>query len=124
MSQPAILPDSPEARRYNRVQRWLEIADFGLGLALLAVLLGTGWTRVLRDWAYRGASQHYVLALFFYVGMLAIIAKLLSLGLDYYGFRVEHRFQLSNQKVGAWAWDELKGWLVGLAIGGLLAEII
>ena len=124
MSQPAILPDTPEARRYNRIQRWLEIADFGLGLALLAVLLGTGWTRVLRDWAYRGASQHYVLALFFYVAMLAIIAKLLSLGLDYYGFRVEHRFQLSNQKLGAWAWDETKGWLVGLAIGGLLAEIV
>jgi STE24 endopeptidase len=124
MSQPAILPDTPEARRYNRIQRWLEIADFALGLALLAVLLATGWTRILRDWAYRGAAQHYVLALFFYIAMLAVIAKLLGVGLDYYSFRVEHRFQLSNQKLGAWAWDETKGWLVGLVIGGLLAEIV
>jgi STE24 endopeptidase len=124
MSQPATLPDTPEARRYNRIRRWLEIADFALGLALLAVLLGSGWTRVLRDWAYRGAAQHYVLALFFYVAMLAVIGKLLGLGLDYYGFRLEHRFQLSNQSPGAWAWDETKGWLLGLAIGGLLAEIV
>jgi STE24 endopeptidase len=124
MSQPAITPDTPEARRYNRIHRWLEIADFFLGLALLAVLLGTGWTRVLRDWAYRGASQRYVLALFFYVALLALIAKLLSFGLDYYGFRIEHRFQLSNQSLGSWLWDELKGWLLGLAIGSLLAEIV
>ena len=122
---PSNLPtDTPEARRYNRIQRWLEIADFALGLTLLAVLLATGWTRTLRDWAYRGAGQHYVLALFFYVAILAAIAKLLSLGLDYYGFRVEHRFQLSNQSLGSWAWDETKGWLVGLVIGGILAEIV
>jgi STE24 endopeptidase len=124
MPETAINPDTPEARRYNRIHRWLEIADFALGLALLAALLATGWTRVLRDWAYRGASQHYVLALFFYVAMLALIAKVLSLGLDYYGFRVEHRFQLSNQSLGSWAWDEVKGWLVGLVIGALLAEIV
>ena len=83
MPQPVINQDTPEARRYNRIHRWLEIADFGLALALLAILLATGWTRVLRDWAYRGAGQNYVLALFFYVGMLALIAKLMSLGLDY-----------------------------------------
>ena len=124
MSQPAITPDPPQARQYNRIQRWLEIADFALGLAFLLVLLGAGWTRVLRDWAYRGAGQHYALALFFYVGLLLLIGKALGFGLDYYGFRVEHRFQLSNQSLGAWLWDEAKGWLLGLVLGGLLAEIV
>ena len=37
--------DSPEARRYNRIRRWLGIADFVIGLVLLVVLLVTGWTR-------------------------------------------------------------------------------
>ena len=41
--------DSPEARRYNRMQRWLGIADFVLGLLLLVVLLATGWSGALRD---------------------------------------------------------------------------
>jgi len=124
MSQPAITPDTPQARHYNRIRRWLEVADFALGLAFLLALLATGWTRTLRDWAYRGAGQHYVLALFFYVGLLLLIGKVLSLGLDYYGFRVEHRFQLSNQKLGSWAWDETKGWLLALVLAGLLAEIV
>jgi STE24 endopeptidase len=124
MPQSAIISDTPEARQYNRIQRWLEIADFALGLAFLLVLLATGWTRTLRNWAYRGAGQHYVLALFFYVALLLLIGKLLGFGLDYYGFRVEHRFQLSNQKLGSWLWDEAKGWLLGLVLGGLLAEIV
>jgi STE24 endopeptidase len=116
--------DTPEARQYGRISRWLEVADLGLGLAMLVVLLATGWTRVLRDWAYAGSHQHYTLALFLYVGMLLLIAKLLALGLDYYGFRVEHRFHLSNQSAAAWALDEAKGWLVGLALSTILAELI
>jgi STE24 endopeptidase len=116
--------DSPEARRYSRIGRWLEVADFSLGFAMLIVLLATGWTRVLRDWAYKGSHQHYTLALFFYVGMLLLIAKLLGIGLDYYGFRVEHRFHLSNQSLASWIADEAKGWLVGLLLSTILAELV
>src|SRR3984885_11583962 len=125
-SAPAIaaMPvDSPETRQYNRVRRWLEIGDFGLGLVLLCVLLATGWSRALRDLAYRAAFQHYSLALFFYVLALIIIAKLLGLALDVYGFRLEHRYHLSNQKLSAWIWDESKGLLVGIVLAGIVAEL-
>ena len=47
VSTPATVPvpaDSPEARRYNRIRRWLGVADFVLGLALMGVLLATGWS--------------------------------------------------------------------------------
>ena len=33
------LPDTPEARRYNRIKRYLSVADFLLGLGFLLVLL-------------------------------------------------------------------------------------
>jgi len=46
-----ISVDSPESRSYNRVKRWLGVADFGLGLLLLVVLLATGWSGTLRDLA-------------------------------------------------------------------------
>ena len=111
-------------RRYNRIRRRLGIADFLLGLALLVVLLATGWTARLRDLAYLGAGQIYVLAVFFYVGMLTVINKLLGIGLDYYSFRLEHQFQLSNQNLRSWVKDQLKGWLVGLVIGSILAELV
>lgn len=116
--------DTPEARRYNRIKRWLGIADFVLGLVFLLVLLLTGWNGTLRDLAYRASSQTYALAVFFYVLMLMLIGKFLGMGLDYYGFRLEHRYNLSNQKLGAWLWDETKGFLVGLVLASIIVELL
>ncbi|MGB0006503.1 MAG: hypothetical protein WBP97_05390, partial [Candidatus Sulfotelmatobacter sp.] len=58
--------DSPKARRYNRIHRWLGIADFVIGAAFLVVLLITGWSGWLRDLALRRAFQNYTLAVFLY----------------------------------------------------------
>jgi STE24 endopeptidase len=119
---PAV--DRPEAKRYNRIKRWLGIADFVLGLGLLVVLVATGWSGTLRDIAYRVAFQNYIFAIFLFVLLLLSIGKLLGIGLDYYGFRLEHRFQLSNQRFRAWAWDEVKGFLLGLVLASILTELL
>ena len=116
--------DSPEARRYNRMRRWLGIADFSLGLLLVLVLLATGWNGTLRDFAMHGAYEHYTLAVFLYVVMLMLIGKLLGVSLDYYGFRLERRYNLSNQKLRAWVWDETKGFLVGVVLASIVVEIL
>ena len=120
----STVADTPEARRYNRIKRWLGITDFVLGLVFLLVLLATGWNGTLRDVAYRASSQTYVLAVFLYVVMLMLIGKLLGLGSDYYGFRLEHRFNLSNQKLRPWLWDETKGFLVGLVLASIIVELL
>jgi STE24 endopeptidase len=119
-----VAADTPEARRYNRIHRWLEISDFVLGLAFLLALLLTGWNSVLRDWAYRAAFQNYTLSVFFYVFILMLGGKVLGLGLDYYGLRLERRFQLTTQKTRLWLWDEVKGFLVALVLAGFTAELL
>jgi len=116
--------DTPEARRYNRIRRWLGMVDAVIGFALLVVLLVTGWTARLRDWSYHLGGQRYFLAIFLYVLMFSLIMKVLSAPLDFYGYRVEHQYNLSNQKLGAWLWDELKGWLLGLAFATVFVEVI
>ena len=121
---PNMPADTPEARRYNRIRRWLGIADFALGLVLLIVLLATGWNGTLRDFAYRASFQTYTFAVFLYVLMLMSIQKFLGSGLDYYGFRLEHRFNLSNQKLRSWLWDETKGFLVGLILASIVVELL
>jgi STE24 endopeptidase len=123
-TQTAPMKDTPEARAYNRVRRRLSILDFLLGFVFLAALLATGWTFTLRDLAYRAAGQRYVLAVLFYVVILLAISKLLGLGLDYYAFRLEHHYHLSNQKLRGWAWDEIKSFLIGLLLAGIVVELI
>lgn len=123
--QPVAVPaDSPETRRYNRIRRWLGIADFAVGFGFLIVLLVTGWTGALRDIAVRGSFQIYAVALFWYLLLLLVISKALSIGLEYYGFRIERRFKLSTQKFRSWLWDEVKGFLVGLVLGGIVVELL
>jgi STE24 endopeptidase len=116
--------DSPEARRYNRIRRWLEISEFVVGFAFLVFLLITGWSGTLRDLAYRLGFQNYSLSLFLYVLLLLAISKVLGIGLDYYGFRLERRFKLSNQNLRAWIWDEVKGFLVALVLGAIVVELL
>jgi len=123
----AIVPppsDSPETRRYNRIRRWMGVADFILSLVLMVALLVTGWSGTLRDIAYKATFQHYSLAVFLYVLMLMVLAKVLGLSLDYYSFRLEHRYQLSNLRLRAWIWDEVKGFLVGVVLAGIVVELL
>jgi len=121
---PPQTADSPEVRRYNRIQRWLSLSDTLIGFALLVVLLVTGWTGKLRDWSYLGARQHYFLAVFVYVLMFSIIAKIISSPFDVIGFRLEHQYHLSNQKLRSWLWDEVKGWLLSLVLMTIMVELV
>ncbi len=120
----AAQADSPEARHYNRVRRWLGVADFIIGFVFLVVLLVTRWSDSLRDLSYRWGFQGYTLSLFIYLLLLMAISKALGIGLDYYGFRLERQYQLSNQKFGGWAWDEVKGFLVGLVMASIVVELL
>lgn len=125
MPEATVLPaDSIEAREYNRTRRWLEFGDLAVSFGFLAVLLATGWTNTLRDWAVGMARNYYVLQLFYYVLFLSILSKVLGFGLDFYGFRLEHRFNLSNQRLGSWLKDSAKGWLLGLVLATILCEIV
>jgi STE24 endopeptidase len=117
-------PDSAAARRYNQLRRRVSIADFLLGLLVLLALLLTGWSGHLRDIAYSRTHQTYSLAVVFYVFLLLAISKVAGFALDYYGYRLEHRYQLSNQKLRAWLWDETKSFLVGFVLTVVAAELL
>jgi STE24 endopeptidase len=119
-----VSADSPETRRYNRIRRWLGISDFVVGFAFLIVLLVTGWTGWLRDVAWRVGFQNYSVALFLYLLLLLVISKALGSGFDIYGFRLEHRYKLSTQRLRSWFWDEVKGFLVGLVMGTIVVELL
>jgi len=121
---PGPAGDSPEARRYNRVRRWLSFADFAVGVVFLIVLLATGWSGQLRDFAYRMGWQIYSVSVFLYLFFLLALAKALGFGLDYYAFALERRYKLSTQRIRAWLWDEAKGFLVALLLCTIVVELL
>ena len=116
--------DSPEARRYNRIKRWLGFADLALGFGMLLILLFTRWSGRLRDLAYSGAHQNYTLAVGFYVLFLLLLGKVFSFGMEYYGFRLEHSYHLSDQRLRAWLWDEAKSFLLSFVLATIVIEVI
>ncbi len=120
----AAQTDSPEARRYNRIRRWLGISDFAVGFVFLVILLVTGWSDSLRDLALRLGAHGYSISLFIYLILLLAINKALGIGFDYYGFRLERQVHLSNQRFGSWAWDEIKGFLIGIVLGSVVVELV
>lgn len=116
--------DSPEARRYNRISRRIGIADAAIGLVFLVLLLFTDWTGDYRDFAWRMVRHsNYMLALAVYVFCILGSLKMLGFGLDWFGFRVEHRYHLSNQSFGAWLWDQAKGFLLSIVLSVFFAEL-
>ncbi len=116
--------DSTRTRSYNRTRRILSVTGFSLDLAVLGCLLATGWSILLRNYAYR-SSATAGLALLVYLLLIGAITKLISLPLDFIsGYWLEHRYQLSNQTFGAWIVDELKGLALGAALAGAAVEFL
>jgi STE24 endopeptidase len=126
MASPSTVapPDSAEARKYNQIRRRVGLSEFLLGLGFLVVLLLAGWTNWLRDVALKAGFQDYAFAVFLYALMLVAISKAVGLPLDYYSFRLEHRYHLSNQRLRAWIWDEAKGLALTAVLGAALVELL
>ena len=105
------------AKAYHRTGRILGVAGFALDLVLLVALIFAGWTTGLRTFA-EDMTSHPALALLIYFVLVGLILQLPGLPLSYLkGYRLEHRYHLSNQTFWNWVKDQLKG----LALGGVLA---
>jgi len=109
--------DTPEVKNYHHLRRVLGVLGFVADVGTLLVLLLSGWTVALRDFA-EGRTRHSSLALLIYLLGLGLISFVVSLPLDFLkSFWLEHRFKLSNLTFRGWLQDQLKG----LAVGGFLA---
>ncbi|MFH1176433.1 MAG: M48 family metallopeptidase [Acidobacteriota bacterium] len=101
-------------------QRWLDTLYFAgalYGFVALLAVLALGISRRLRDLAQRVTSRRFLGAMVFFA-LFSAVMTLLTIPLDYLsGYFVPHRFNLSEQSLPAWLWDQLKGFLLGIALG-------
>jgi STE24 endopeptidase len=111
---------SPEQRTlsdaYFEGGYWLQLWGFLYGIGIGALLLFSGVSVRMRDFARRIAPWNWASAGIY--GLLWLLAGFaLGLPADYYtGFVREHAYGLSNQDFSGWFGDELKGLMIGLIL--------
>jgi Zn-dependent protease with chaperone function len=114
---------TPEKRAkaiaYSRAQYLLYFADIALSLAIYAFLWRVGFAVVLREWVRRVSTRRIVQCIFF-VSLFLTAVRVLEFPLDsYWGFTLEHRYDLSRQGFGSWMADWAKD--LGLtAVAGII----
>ncbi|MCX7848099.1 MAG: M48 family metalloprotease [bacterium] len=108
------------ARRYDRIHNWLFLVDLLLILVALSAMMYRGERGVsfaLLRLIEHHLSTHRWIATAAYLG--AVVTGYVVAFLPYHwfkGYYLEHQFQLSTQRWYQWLADELKSWLVMLAV--------
>jgi STE24 endopeptidase len=117
--------------RYHRQRRQAAVAALLLTTALLAVILWSGASASLRDWALHraGAAEggvvQYVVAAVLFVLALFAIEEIVSFPLSIYrGYLLERRYGLSRETFAVWLRDHLKASLIGLLFSLIAAAAV
>jgi STE24 endopeptidase len=111
---------SPEQRalsdQYFEGGYWLQLWEPLYGLVIAGILLFSGLSRRMRDFAERITRQRWLQPLIYALPWL-LAGFLLSLPLDIYqGYLREHQYGLATQTFGDWFVDALKGLAVSLVV--------
>jgi STE24 endopeptidase len=111
-------PRPADVAAYHRAKRRIHIIDIVIG-----VLYWTAWVFAapsLVSWIDGHVDSRWAalaIAAVVMIGGMVVV----SLPLEYYsGFMLERRYQLTNQTPATWAWFQVKTWLLGSVIGGIV----
>jgi STE24 endopeptidase len=118
----ALMPASAKARSdaYFEGGYWLILWDFLVGAIISLILLQLGWSAWMRNIAER-ITRFKNLQTFLYWVQYLVLTSILGFPLAVYeGFFREWKYGLATQTFGPWMWDQTKGLLLGIFLGGLI----
>lgn len=122
----ASIPASSKARSdaYFEGGYWLILWDFLYGAVIALLLLNLRWSAAMRNLAER-ISRFKPLQTFIYWAEYSVITFVLGAPLAIYeGYTRERQYGLATQTFGPWAWDQTKGLMIGIVLGGVLAMLL
>jgi len=106
-----------KAKKYERIKLILSLSENILSFILLATIVFTGTAGWLAGFSQQMVNNPYA-RLVIFVFLLGLPFFVLGWPFSWYsGFRLEHRYGLSNQTFSAWIWESTKGLLVGMILG-------
>ncbi|HEU5305013.1 MAG TPA: M48 family metallopeptidase [Gemmatimonadales bacterium] len=111
-----VVPEPSQAAiRYHRSGNVLWGVETALGLLIPALILFTGFSASMRDGARR-VGRRWLPTVAIYALIFTVVMAVITLPLAYYGGYVrQHAYGLSNQSLGRWFGD----WLKGVAVSGV-----
>ena len=118
----AQIPASARARSdaYFEGGYWLVLWDFLYGSAICLLLLNLRWSAAMRNLAER-ITRFKPLQTFVYWAEYSVAVFMLGAPLAIYeGYTRERAYGLATQTFGPWAWDQTKGLMINIVLGGLL----
>jgi STE24 endopeptidase len=103
---------------------WLILWGFVVGSIIYLILLQTGLSAKLRDFAERVTRFHALQTFIYWCGYL-VITYMLRLPLSIYeGYVREHSYGLSNLSFGGWLKEDLEQLGVSVVLGGLAVIVL
>ncbi len=122
----SAIPASARARSdaYFEGGYWMILWDFLYGVAVLLLVLNLGWSADMRNLAERITRFRPIQTLLYWTQYLVLTSILGFPLLVYEDYFREHKYGLATQTFGPWFGDQLKGLLVNLILGGILAVVL
>jgi STE24 endopeptidase len=114
---------SPDARAksdaYYEGGYWLLLWDFLVGAGVAWLFLGTRLSARIRDLTERITRFRWLQTALYALAYILISSLVLLPWNAYEGYFREHQYGMSNQTLGAWLGDQLKGLVIALLLGSL-----
>lgn len=127
---PEEVSDLMDQEEYRKAQAYKKV-NFKFGMIsttfstlltiLFLVLGGFEWI----DQVTRGITVHPVLMALVYFGIIFFASDIIQLPFSYYQtFVIEERFGFNTTTIKTFVLDKIKGWLMGIIIGGLILALV
>jgi STE24 endopeptidase len=122
----ALIPAEAKARSdaYFEGGYWMILWDFLYVVVVMLILLNLGWSADMRNLAERITRLKPMQTLIYWVEYLVLTTVMMLPLTVYEDYFREHKYGLATQTFGPWLWDQFKGLLVGLVLGGILAMVL
>ena len=127
---PEELRDVYDAGQYRKQQEYKKVNDrFGLltssfSFFVILLMLFLGGFQLVDSWA-RSVTNHPVLQVLVFFGILGLASDLLNTTFNLYDtFVIEEKFGFNKTTLKTYLLDKVKGWLLGIVIGGGLLSMV
>jgi STE24 endopeptidase len=104
------------AKKYEKIKLAVSISESIASFIIILLFLFLGYSKDLENYAYSFTSNSYI-ALLIYGFILSTAFSAISFPIDYFfGFKLEHKFNLSNLTFTKWLTEKFKAAAVGIVL--------